>query len=163
MDEIYKTWVKELYLRNAQSMYQIAYYRVHNEYDAKEVVQDVFLALLSKAEKLYGHEKPDTWLMKALQYSILHKLDQQNRNRKTVLPLDSLAFTLIGDEDVQPTSIDELLSKNISEEDRQILKMYYEENLSYKEIAAILGIPISTCGTRLRRAKERMKKHIPMG
>lgn len=162
MDEIYKIWVKELYLRNAQSMYQIAYYRVGNEHDAKEVVQDVFLALLSKAEKLYGHEKPDAWLMKALQYSILHKLDQQNRNRKTVLPLDSLAFTLIGDEDVHPTSIDELLSKNISEEDRQILKMYYEQNLSYEEIAAILRIPISTCGTRLRRAKERIKKHIQM-
>jgi RNA polymerase sigma-70 factor (ECF subfamily) len=41
---------------------------------------------------------------------------------------------------------------------REIVILYYTEELSYKEIADILRIPIGTVGIRLKRAKEALKK-----
>ena len=41
---------------------------------------------------------------------------------------------------------------------REIVILDYIEELSYKEIADILHIPIGTVGIRLRRAKEALKK-----
>jgi len=41
-----------------------------------------------------------------------------------------------------------------------VIKLYYFEDLSYKEIAARLGLPVNTVRTYLRRAKEVLKKYI---
>ena len=35
--------------------------------------------------------------------------------------------------------------------------LYYLEDLSYKEIAEVMRVPISTVGIRIKRAKEIMK------
>ena len=41
---------------------------------------------------------------------------------------------------------------------REPLILYYIEELSYKEIADITRLPISTVGVRIRRAKDKLKK-----
>lgn len=48
-----------------------------------------------------------------------------------------------------------MLPTQLSPRDREILLLYYENGLSYQEISRRLGIPISTCGTWLARAKQR--------
>ena len=40
---------------------------------------------------------------------------------------------------------------------REPIILYYLEDLSYKEIANIMQIPISTVGIRIKRAKEECK------
>jgi RNA polymerase sigma-70 factor (ECF subfamily) len=54
----------------------------------------------------------------------------------------------------------ELVDKGLSKIEpkyREILVLYYIEGLSYKEIADILHIPVSTVGVRIMRAKEILK------
>ncbi len=41
---------------------------------------------------------------------------------------------------------------------REILVLYYIEDLSYKEISDILHIPIGTVGVRIMRARELLKE-----
>ena len=68
------------------------------------------------------------------------------------LPLEDLAKeTPVG----QPPSLglDEILPTQLSSRDREVLLLYYEEGLSYQEMADRLGVPVSTCGTWLLRAK----------
>ena len=43
---------------------------------------------------------------------------------------------------------------------REILVLFYIEELSYKEISEILHIPIGTVGVRIMRAKEILKEAI---
>jgi len=38
------------------------------------------------------------------------------------------------------------------------LALYYFEEMSYKDIAEVLGVPQGTVGIRLRRAKEALKQ-----
>jgi RNA polymerase sigma-70 factor (ECF subfamily) len=41
---------------------------------------------------------------------------------------------------------------------REILILYYLEELSYREIADVLRVPIGTVGIRLKRARDALKK-----
>ncbi|MFQ9411791.1 MAG: RNA polymerase sigma factor [Evtepia gabavorous] len=44
--------------------------------------------------------------------------------------------------------------------DREILLLFYEEGLSYQEIAQRLGVPVSTCGTWLSRARKHCRAYL---
>jgi RNA polymerase sigma-70 factor (ECF subfamily) len=50
----------------------------------------------------------------------------------------------------------------LPESDRVILLMFYFEELSYKEIAHQLDIPIGTVMSRLSRAKKRMREELEL-
>ena len=43
---------------------------------------------------------------------------------------------------------------------REPLVLYYFEDMSYKDISAVLKVPVSTVGIRIRRAKEKLKGDI---
>ncbi len=43
---------------------------------------------------------------------------------------------------------------------REIIILYYLENLSYRDIANVLHVPVGTVGIRLRRAREALKLHV---
>jgi RNA polymerase sigma-70 factor (ECF subfamily) len=43
---------------------------------------------------------------------------------------------------------------------REILVLYYYDELSYQEIADILQIPTATVGVRLKRGKESLQKQL---
>jgi len=49
----------------------------------------------------------------------------------------------------------------ISSSYREVLVLYYFEELSYKEIAEVVHIPIGTVAIRLARARKALEKHIP--
>jgi len=49
-------------------------------------------------------------------------------------------------------SLDQLASKY-----REPIILYYQEGLSYKEISDVLGLPVSTVGVRVKRAKEALR------
>ena len=40
---------------------------------------------------------------------------------------------------------------------REVLILYYLEELSYQEISDVLQVPLATVGVRLRRAREALK------
>lgn len=146
-------WVHQLYLKNAPRLFKIARYRLHDPDKAKDMVQSVFLRLLSKADSVRGHENPDAWLTVTLGYVIQH---EKNRRENQMLPLEVLEYEGIAAD--TPDSIDEVLPKQLSDDDKRLLKMFYEDKMSYAEISTVLGIPPSTCGSHLLRAKKRCKK-----
>ena len=43
---------------------------------------------------------------------------------------------------------------------REVIILYYVEQLDYQTIAEILHVPIGTVGIRLRRAREALKKYV---
>jgi len=50
--------------------------------------------------------------------------------------------------------------RELSDQDRIVLELYYVEGLRYAEMADMLGLNINTCSARLRRAKGRLRKLI---
>lgn len=55
--------------------------------------------------------------------------------------------------------LDEALKK-LPKEDREIILLFYMENLSYEEIANVLNISIDNVKVKLHRAKEKLRKFL---
>lgn len=150
-------WVHALYENNAEKLYKIAFYRLGGNAElAQDIVQDTFLTLIAKADKVFGYDCPEAWLMQTLNYNILHACQVGARNMKKEFPIEPYENLLQHCD--ESLGIDELLPPGFPESDRNLLKMYYEERLSYEEIAQVLHISPLTVGTRLYRLKQKLKK-----
>lgn len=146
-------WLHTLYITHAETLYRVARYRLGDPDRAKDLVHSVFLAAAEKISLLQRHENPWAWLLRALNYELSHEFARLEKARKT-LPLEQLR-----EQPLPPPSLGlaEVLPTQLSPRDREILLLYYEEGLSYQEISDRLGIPVSTCGTWLARARQRCR------
>lgn len=152
-------WLHALYLTHAEPLYRLARARLGDPHEAQDLVQAVFLAAGQKAATLQTHPNPLGWLLQALQYELSHTFSKRARRAGREVPLD----TLPPGQAAAPgpsLGLAEVLPTQLSPRDREILLLYYEEGLSYQEMADRLGIPLSTCGTRLARAKAHCKTYL---
>lgn len=145
--------IRTLYADCAPDLFRIAWYRLRDEALAQDVVQEVFVLLLEKEAALKDHPNLRGWLVKTLHYRILHAVDQRLRECPLV---DEALLPAQG----EGNSLDEILPAQLSPEDKQILKLFYEEGRSYEELSTLLGVPPNTCGTWLYRARMRCKHYL---
>lgn len=148
------TWIHKLYQDCAANLFRIARCRLQDDQLAQDIVQEVFLLLLERKKELKHHPNQKGWLVKAMDYRILHALEKQGREA----PLLDVYQSPEGG-----NSLDDLLPAQLSPEEKQLLKLFYEDNLSYQELSDLLGIPPATCGTRLHRARLKCKRYLEKG
>lgn len=149
-----------LYRRYAEPLYRVAHHRLRDPYLAQDLVQTVFLAAAEKLPTLRRHENPWAWLLRALHYELSHTYTKLARERQRLCPLDQAETTSAP----PPTlGLSDVLPAELTDREREILLLYYEEGLSYQEIAAHFDIPISTCGTWLSRAKKHCRALLSAG
>lgn len=150
-------WVQKLYLEKSEMLYKIAARRLGNENRAEDLVQEVFLALVAKADQVRSHPNPTGWLVKALNYLVLQEADNVKRQmaHETELKYEEVADIPAPENDAP---FQENLPPGLTDHEREIFLLYYEEQLSHEEIAAQLHIEAVTSRVRLARAKQHYKK-----
>lgn len=146
-------WLHTLYLTYAETLCRLARWRLGDPVRAQDLTHNVFLAAAGKVQQLQDHPNPLGWLLRAMQYELSHEFARRD---KEPLPLEALPFAAA----VPPPALGlaGLLPEGLSLRDREILLLYYDQGLSYQEIAARLDIPLSTCGTWLARARARCRR-----
>ena len=132
------SWLHTLYITYAETLYRIACYRLQDANRAQDLLHSVFLAAAQKGPALQAHANPLGWLRRALHPSPAGLAPT---------PPPSLGLA-------------EVLPVQLSPRDREILLLFYEEGLSYQEIAQRLGVPVSTCGTWLSRARKHCRAYL---
>ncbi|MDI3514151.1 MAG: hypothetical protein PWP40_1380 [Rhodocyclaceae bacterium] len=133
--------------------------------EAMELTQDVFL----KAWQALPHWRPEasfsTWLLQIARNAALDQL----RRRRLVrfAPLDDgmdVADAAPGPEaryaGRQRQALLERALQRIAPEHREILLLREIEDLSYGELAAVLGVPEGTVKSRLARARAALLEHF---
>lgn len=141
-------------------LYRYAYRLSGSATDAEDLTQQTFLAAHRHLEQLREPGRAKSWLCSILRNVYL----KQVRSHSTV-SLSSLeevvdchtetAFESPVDEEQLQAALLEL-----PEEYRSPLILYYFGDLSYKEIAEQLDVPIGTVMSRLARAKSFLKKRL---
>jgi len=66
------------------------------------------------------------------------------------------------DEEIDLNNLERWLKNDIAkipDKYKEVLVLYYFEEMPYKEIADIIKIPIATVGVRIRRAKDLIRKN----
>jgi RNA polymerase sigma-70 factor, ECF subfamily len=135
--------------------------------DADNVVQGVLLALCDKDAhrlKLFkARSSFKTWLTSVSCRFALNYI--RTEKRKGSLRLGSLDESAgeLPDRDLDPPDLEERerlhrALERIPARERLILKLFYFDGLPYKEVAAVLRIPVNSVSPLLIRAKESLKR-----
>jgi RNA polymerase sigma-70 factor (ECF subfamily) len=149
---------------HAAQLRAIAMKLTGNAADAADLVQDAFERAFRHYDKLEPGTNPRAWIV-----TILHNLfiDRCRRGRREPLRVAVEDVPLAAPEpanDPDPIwaklTADDLRRalERLEPEFRDVYRMHALENRSYKEISAALGIPAATVGTRLLRARDKLRK-----
>ncbi len=166
-----RTALEELFRRYRQPAYRVAYRLLGNEADALDAVQDGFVKALTH---LAGFEKRSsfkTWLLRVVSNAALD-LGRQ-RGRRECLSLEAaegrdpdLSILMTPDETAAQLDRAELRSLldeallTLSEVQRQTFVLHAEAELSYREVAEVMGISIGTVMSRLFYARQKLRTFL---
>lgn len=142
-------WFESLYQENAPRMVALAARLLNYPAVAEELVNEAFLILLAHEQEVREHPNPAGWLWETLKNLIKSELKRAKYRRERPLEEGLQAAS----EDPHPIPLAECLPPGLTEREREILLLFYEEGLSYEEIGARLQLSILACGARLTRAR----------
>jgi RNA polymerase sigma-70 factor, ECF subfamily len=132
----------------------------HRQGDADDVVQDALLRAFRGRAQLREPERARGWLLAILGTTFLDRCRRRRvRPREVELafeppattPDDAPAWTEVSLDDVR-AAVDRL-----PDDVRDTFRMFALEGRDYVHIAAALGIPKATVGTRLHRARRHLR------
>lgn len=142
-------WFDQLYREHSARLIKLAFYSLKDRQLAEDVVEETFLTLLYKRRELMGHPNISGWLAVTLKNIIDDELKSARRKHEAPFVFDEN----FGERDTYNQPLKDLLPKGLSAKEKEILVLFYEEQLSYEEISQQLGISITNCRTRAFRAR----------
>jgi RNA polymerase sigma-70 factor, ECF subfamily len=169
------TALEELIEKYKQPITNLIYRTLHDATEAEDLAQNVFVQVFKSAERYRVSAKFSTWL-----YTIARNLCLNEIRRRSRHPAESLDVSHPEQED-QPlrqyedkknfSPPDQLLQQELRakvaqalaalpENQRTALLLCREEELSYEEIAAVVGCSLSATKSLIHRARETLKQQL---
>lgn len=143
-----------------EPLYRFGYSLAGNRDDACDLAQQTFFIWARQGHALRDAAKVKSWLFTTLYREFL-KLHRHGRRMSLVEESELDAHPT----DVDPDWIGRLdgstameALRGVEELYRAPLTLFYLEELSYKEIADVLAVPIGTVMSRLSRGKDQLRR-----
>lgn len=136
--------------------------------DAEDVQQDVWLTVYRSIGTLSNPGAFRTWLFRTTRHRAIDFLRKRRRERELVEEAAVVAVEA-SEPDVESrmASIDasvlETALAEIPPLQREVLQLRYRDDMSYAEIALVVGCPVGTVRTRLHHAKRRLYERLKRG
>ncbi len=139
------------------NMYMICYMYAKDKDEANDFFQETLIRLWQGFKQFRGESKINTWVSRICINTCISSLRKKKKHARTI-----------------PLSIDVELLEETHENGKQLAQMYqligklgvldkalvllWLENLSYAEIAEVMGITVSNVSVKLMRIKEKLKE-----
>ncbi|MBO9703410.1 MAG: RNA polymerase sigma factor [Sporocytophaga sp.] len=175
-----KAAIKELYLRYSPVMLSICVRYCGNREDAKDVMHECFIKIITQIGKYSGKGNFEGWMKRIMVNASLDFYKRKRKNEHIEIEEGHFSTSAADDDVFSGNSIDKrdvggnpndlILRADFSKEEiiesiyqipesyRIIFNLFVIENYAHPEIAQMLGIEENTSRTRLFRAKEMIKK-----
>jgi len=158
-------YVSILYDRYSNKIYRRAISFVKEPAIAEDLMHDIFLKILLNLASFKGKSKFSTWVY-SITYNFCIDYLRKRQKERTQATTYSSEMVELSEEDVEAFEslkqikterLQELLEM-VSSEDKMILLMKYQDNLSIKQIQDVFNISESAVKMRINRAKGKIKK-----
>ena len=132
-------------------------FKISNRQDAEDIIQDVCLSATLKFDTLNNISVFKAWLIGIAK----HKCADYYRRKSTdpAVSLDSLSETALSTE--KPGTTENSVVRNmvdtLGDKEKQILYLFFFQNLSQDEISKQLSVPVGTVKSRLHYAKKQFR------
>jgi RNA polymerase sigma-70 factor, ECF subfamily len=135
--------------------------------DTDDLLQEIFIRAYRNIRSFDLARRFSPWIYRIAHNEFVNALKRRDRAPLSFLDPDilfpSIAAEETADSEAIANELREGLDRHLKRLDakyREVLILYFFEELDYKEIAEILKVPISTVGVRLTRGKALLKKAI---
>jgi RNA polymerase sigma factor (sigma-70 family) len=161
-----------LALPHLDAAYNLARWLAGNPTDAEDVVQDSYMRAYRYFDAFQGGNFR-VWLLTIVRNAFVTWVKENRSNRMVFVPDTPVAETVDTEETMwgsRPRDPEALLMESIDSqtlsglmeqlpaEYREVLLLREVEDLAYKEIADVTGVPIGTVMSRLSRARLSLRK-----
>ena len=149
------------------TLYRYAMVLTRNRSEAEDLVQETYIRAIRAMRRLRAGSNIKSWLLVILRNIWLNQLRQQRTTPMVVeIDVDDTTANVVVETSKDPHAL--YVSKRECEQVREaiqhlpvdfrevILLREYEE-LSYQEIASVLGCPVGTVMSRLARARSKLR------
>lgn len=152
-----------LYDRFSSMVYNKCYGFANGEDEAKDLTQDVFLRVYIKLASFKGKSKFSTWLYAFTYNHCVNYVTRDTAKKIEKQSVSSDSIENIGEdfdstqefENMRVEQLKEVMEL-ISPDEKMILLLKYQDNLTIKELAAALEIGESAVKMRVKRAKDKL-------
>jgi len=156
-------------LPHMDAAYNLARWLLRNEHDAEDAVQEAFVRAFQSFARFRGGDGR-AWLLTIVRNLCYTRLRRQI-GKEPAEPFDEALHGATNEaadsaerlrREAQGEQLQAALEK-LPEEFREVLVLHELEELSYKEIATVIGVPVGTVMSRLSRARQRLQRTLTAG
>lgn len=149
--------ISRLIKKYEAELMRLSFLYLHDYHLAQDAVQDTFMKAYINYSGFRGDASERTWLTR-IAINTCKNYAKRFWSRKvdfkdvwSELPSDDNT-----DDGIEETVMEAVMK--LQPKYREVILLYYYQEMKVKEISAVLEIPISTVTNRLARARERLKK-----
>jgi RNA polymerase sigma-70 factor, ECF subfamily len=166
---------QELYEAFVRKVLNFIYRMVNSPEEAEDLTQETFVAVYQKLDTLKDNSKFEPWLFRIARNFVYQRYRTRSPSAVSIDSLDEdgqLVTQLVDerknpDEAFQTAELEDVISKIITglpEKYREVFVLSAVQNLSYQQIAEIVGRSIPSVKTDIHRARlevrERVKEYL---
>ena len=141
-------------------MYRLAFSMVEDADDAKDAVNQVFTQMW-KGKPNVSDSQVRGYLLAATRNQCLHILRQRELRRQMEEELQREAEESSNDEREElMRELQQVIDDNLTEQDRRVLQLHYDEEMTYQETATILGISTSAVNKHITRSLAKIRETL---
>ena len=150
----------KLYHGTQGAVYGLALSILKNAQDAQDVTQDTFVQIWENARRYQPKGSPMAWILTIARNLSRMRLRQSFRigelteEEWDAIPADSPAVT------TEDRAVLQAALAALGDRERQVVLLHAASGLKYREIAALLELPIATVLSKYHRAMKKMKDQM---
>ncbi len=160
---------EQIYRQNIRLLYEYAYRFVVDKQFINDCLQDMFVDIWEKRERLSDTDNIKFYLIKALRNRLLRSLENSRKLTNAEDSFENLPFQLVAsfetvliEEQQQEALLRQLQNalNQLSERQKEAIYLRFYQNMSYEEIASLLGMEQQSVYNLIFRALESLRKKM---
>ena len=141
-------------------MYRMAFSMVENADDAKDAVHQVF-AQIWRNKPWVANDSIRAYLLAATRNQCLHTLRSRQLQRQMEEELQQEITASENEEHEElMQQLRQVIDNNLTEQDRRVLNLHYDEEMTYAETASVLGISASAVNKHITRSLAKIRQTL---
>jgi RNA polymerase sigma-70 factor (ECF subfamily) len=155
-----KQQFERLFKDNYPHMYRMAFSVVENAEDAKDAVHQVFVQVW-RGKPQVAEESVRGYLLAATRNQCLHILRSKQLQRRLKEELQRETDEQRDEEREELLQhLQQVIEDNLTEQDRRVLKLHYEDEMTYAGTASALGISSSAVNKHITRSLVKIRQTL---
>lgn len=151
---------EEFYTLTERALYSYVLAIVKNPYDTQDIVQDTYLKVRASAHLYKKQGKPMAWLFTIARNLAMDLFRQNSRffSGEAYEMEDRMEYSYVTE--MTDRLVLETAMNILTERERQILLLHLVGGIRHREIAANLGLPLSTVLSCYQRTLKKLKRYL---